>query len=74
MEERGDGGSGVYSAAGGSDGHPRHRGPIRLHQTYNLNMNYWLGRYHGILEEVGEPGDVTLADLEEIIFQGLDRA
>ncbi len=74
IEERGDGGSSVYAPAGGSDGHPRYKGPIHLHQTYNLNMNYWLGRYHGILEEVGEPGDVTLADLEEIIFQGLDRA
>ena len=73
LEERGDGGSSVYATHGGS--HPRWAGnSVRLHQTYNLNMNYWLGRYHGILTETGEAGDVTLADLEELIFSGLERA
>ncbi|MBR7137760.1 MAG: hypothetical protein IKC99_06850 [Clostridia bacterium] len=72
LDERGSSGSSVYATTGGYNEPFGER--IILASTYNLNMPYWLGRYHGILTETGEPGGVTMADLEEIIFHGLERA
>ena len=50
----GSSGSSVYATTGGYNEPFGDR--ITLASTYNLNMPYWLGRYHGILTETGEPG------------------
>lgn len=67
FDERGCTGSSVYACAGGRD--PRYG--AGLSDTYNLNMTYWMGRYNGLLTEAGADGDVTLADIEELLFHGL---
>ncbi|MBR4940835.1 MAG: hypothetical protein IKZ19_02410 [Clostridia bacterium] len=67
LEERGSGGSSVYACVGG---HNTKYG-ICLGTYYNMNMNYWLGRYNGLLTDDCEDGDVTLADIEEVLFNGL---
>ncbi|MBR6708341.1 MAG: hypothetical protein IKL84_01525 [Clostridia bacterium] len=75
LDERGAGDSNVYAPDGGRNCQPYWKDTrVHLERTYNLNLSYWLGRYHGILTDIGEDGNVTLDDLEEIIFHGLDRA
>ena len=67
LDERGSTGSSVYACGGGRMA----RYQPGLSDSYNLNMPYWIGRYNGLLTETGADGDVTLGDLEELIFQGL---
>lgn len=62
MEERGSGGSNVYNSVDGSR-------DVCLEKTYNMSMPYWIGRYNKLLKETGKRGDVTLADIEKLIFQ-----
>jgi hypothetical protein len=62
MDERGAGSSDVFAAVEGSR-------EVVLRKTYNMIMPYWLGRYHKLLVERGQKSEVSLDDIEELIFQ-----
>jgi hypothetical protein len=66
-DERGGFGNNAFESVGGY--RPDRSRSLSL--PYNLIMPYWMGRYHGMLRETGRPGDVSLEDVETLIFHGL---
>ena len=64
MDERGATGTDFFNARQGYKSGIRH-----LCESYNLIMPYWLGRYHGLLEENGKVDDMTLDELMQVLGQ-----
>ncbi len=65
MDERGTMGSDVFAAVSGSRG----KG---LTKSYNMILPYWLGRYHGLLVDLGVDGPVGFEDIMALATQDFD--
>jgi len=40
-----------------------------IQKVFNMIMPYWLGRYHGLIKDEGQPGGVGLGDILELTYQ-----
>ncbi len=60
MDERGGMGTDFFTAKQGSN-------RKILKGAYNMIMPYWIGRYNGLISEESHGGDVTFAELSQII-------
>jgi len=68
MDERGSMGSDVYSTMSGN---PLTSERKTLQKSYNMIMPYWLGRYHGLLDDHGADGPAGLDDMMELANQDI---